>query len=157
MANCDNTNFFIQSIVSRLIKIESKLITRYCASIISCAAISHLVFGGKLSVGHHRLPETSAETWTFVWNFWRVGWVDDDTMNFDGRQWFLVPVYIGGLGGLFLGEKPFFVSWHVITGFCFFSGCSLLGFTELIFFFTWGMIKNLIKYFKKSSLIDVNP
>lgn len=32
MPNCDNTNFFIQSIVSRLIKIESKLITRYCAS-----------------------------------------------------------------------------------------------------------------------------
>lgn len=36
-------------------------------------------------------------------------------------------------------------------------GCSILGFAELIFFFTWGVIKNMIKHFKKSSLIDIKP
>ena len=83
---------------------------------------------------------------------------NDMMMLMNDKQNILISVYVGGLGGLFLGSQLlFFADCEVFT--CslsfFLTGCSLLGFTELIFFFSWGLIKNILKHFKKTTVIDV--
>ncbi|CAO1302693.1 unnamed protein product, partial [Diamesa hyperborea] len=79
-SNCDNTNFFIQSIRSRV-----------------------WFLGANLQWGIIDYPKLQLKRELLF------GLSD-------------VLVYVGGLGGLFLG-------------------CSLLGFAELLFFFTWGLVK----------------
>ncbi|KAL7051622.1 hypothetical protein ACKWTF_004534 [Chironomus riparius] len=96
MANCDNSNFFTQSIRSRV-----------------------WFLGANLQWGIIDYPKLQLKRELIF------GLSD-------------VLVYIGGLGGLFLG-------------------CSLLGFTELIFFFSWGLAKNIFNHFRKRSMIDIKP
>ncbi|KAG5678862.1 hypothetical protein PVAND_008493 [Polypedilum vanderplanki] len=94
MANCDNSNFFTQSIRSRV-----------------------WFLGANLQWGIIDYPKLQLKRELLF------GLSD-------------VLVYIGGLGGLFLG-------------------CSLLGFTELIFFFTWGLLKNLFHHIRNKMSIDI--
>lgn len=94
MPNCDNTNFFVQSIV-RLIKMKSEFIITLIVCLIILAAISHMVLGGEFSMGYHRLPEVrlkvrsvsnvqklrnfsqnSAEAWTLVRHIRCAWWVE---------------------------------------------------------------------------------
>lgn len=108
MPNCDNTNFFIQSIVSRLIKIESVLITPLlCFNHFSLPQRSRIWFlGANFQWGIIDYPKLQLKR-ELLFGISDVLGEFDEAMNSrrEIRLLLYISVYVGGLGGLFLGKK----------------------------------------------------